>query len=118
MGVSEEIGDIKKNIGGEFIRRLSALYALCDFYHAKALDLFRKEQAENLFWTNRTGIARDMVFGGTKVTKKYASWGLAHGVEYGVYLEMANDRRFESLRPIIMFLEPEFVQDVRRLFGD
>lgn len=100
------------------MRRRAALYQLCQFYQAKALQLFRAEQSENSFWTNRTNTAYNTVYGDARITASFASWGLAHSVEYGVYLELANDRRYESLRPIIASLTPEFMQDCKRLFGD
>ena len=118
MGVSEEIAEIKKNIGGEFVRRLNALYMLCDYYQAKAVQMFREYQAENMFWTNRTSTAYSTVYGGVTKKKEFVAWGLAHKVEYGVWLEMANDRKHESLRPILSVLEPEFMKDARDIFGD
>jgi hypothetical protein len=43
-------------------------------------------------------------------------WFLSHGVQYGVYLELANDRQNEAIRPIIRELLPQFKKDVEELF--
>ncbi len=39
---------------------------------------------------------------------------LAHGVDYGVYLELANDRAYEVIRPVITELAPDFTRTRRR----
>ena len=39
---------------------------------------------------------------------------LSHGKSYGVYLELANDRKFEVIRPIIQSLAPEFIKAIKK----
>jgi len=47
--------------------------------------------------------------------KNSIGWFLSHGVEYGIYLELANDRAHESIKPIIQELAPKFYNDVKEL---
>ncbi len=113
--ITAQIAKVKTNIRGVLGRRRIALIALCMQYSAKSLQLFRREQRSNLFWTNRTKTAMDTVFSNAYITEDVIGFYLSHLQEYGIYLELANDRRFEALRPIINFYEGEFLEKVRRL---
>ncbi len=112
-----DVTAVKLNIGAIFERRRAALYALCLAYAARALSIFRTEQAENTFWQNRTGQAYVRVFATGYMDEEACGWFMAHGVQYGTYLELANDRQHEALRPIIESLVPDFQRDLRDLFG-
>jgi len=101
---------------GEVERRQIATVALCEWYAAKALQLFRKYQAMDTFWNNQTETAYNTVFAENYVLGNEAGWFIAHAVEYGVYLEIANDRKHEALRPIVMELFPEFQKDLREIW--
>ena len=43
-------------------------------------------------------------------------WFLSHGQDYGVYLELANDRKSEAIRPIIIELLPKFLREINKLY--
>jgi hypothetical protein len=43
-------------------------------------------------------------------------WYIAHGVEYGVYLELANDGAHQALRPIVEEFMSPFFKDVKSLY--
>jgi len=121
----DSLGDI---IDNALDRRRAAMQMICAQFAGKALKEFRARQASNEFWTNRTFSARDSVFGDAiRGQGNDVGWFLAHGVEYGPYLESwtwtdelkrLNDGRISSaLRVIVNALQPEFFEKVRRLYA-
>lgn len=55
-------------------------------------------------WTDRTGHARQRLTGRSyKVSKGY-ELSLAHGVDYGVWLELAHEKRFAIIDPTINYV--------------
>jgi hypothetical protein len=109
--------EVGKRVTEIFERRKAAAYALCLAYAARALAVFREQQHEELFWQNQTGQAYARVFASTFLDEDAMGWQLAHGVQYGVYLELANDRRHEALRPVVEYLLEPFMKDLRELYG-
>lgn len=74
-----------------------------------ALDEFCERAAQGLEdyakrnrkWTDRTGEARRRLTGKTFKVKKGRRIELSHGVDYGIWLEMANERKFAIIEPSI-----------------
>lgn len=110
------LNEAKKNIRSIEERRIVATIALCEYYAGVAQQTFRERQIANAFWTNRTGVAYNEVFADNFKEGLEIGFFLAHAVEYGVYLELANDRKHESLRPIMFELLPRFEADLRRIW--
>lgn len=109
---------VAKNIGLIYERRRAALYALCLKYAGAAINKFRADQRSGRFWNNRSGTARDTMFTDAFIEGDVIGWFMAHMVEYGPYLELANNGRHQAIRPIIAeFLKP-FLDDVEKLFKD
>ena len=53
-------------------------------------------------WTDRTGHARQRLTGTvTSMTSGYRIT-LAHGVDYGIWLELAHEKRFAIIQPTIL----------------
>jgi hypothetical protein len=119
----EGVDKVKKKISDIFVVRKAQLYALCSYYAELAKQEFDSRQpsgqnAEGEFWTSRTGQAAMRVFGKAGYDGAIAVfWALAHGVDYGVYLELANDRRHASLDKIIKPMVLFFLQDVKEIYG-
>jgi hypothetical protein len=111
MGVQERIKSIYQ------IRR-KQIYALSLYYSALAIKYFRQQQASDKYWTNQTFLAMDLMFTGAFIERDIIGWFMSHGVQYGVYLEIANDRRNEAIRPIVQRFAPRFFADVRKIYGD
>lgn len=107
---------VKKNIENIYEEKIAATIALCEWYAAKALQTFRRFQSFNEFWTNRTNSAYNRVFAENYYIKDEVGWFIAHAVEYGVYLEISNDRKHEALRPIVETLWPDFERDLKRIW--
>lgn len=110
--------EVKNNILSAFERKRIASIALCKYYSALALETFRRYQRNNEYWDNRTNTAYNTVFSESIDKQNEIGFLLAHNVEYGVYLELANDRKHEAIWPIIRDLDKEFESDLRELWKD
>ena len=115
--IANQVAKINTNIKGVFGRRRTALLALCIQYSAKALQLFRVRQRANGYWNNQTFTAMNTVYGNPYITEDVVGFFLSHLQEYGIYLELANNRKHEALWPIIRELESEFIEKVQRLMA-
>lgn len=85
------------------------LYALSLEYAGQAINKARAEKN----WTDRTSQAVDRMFSSAFIDKDEIGFFLSHGVFYGVYLELANDRKYEIIRPVIEELAPLFFKDAQ-----
>lgn len=110
---------VKANLRLIYNRRYQATYALCIYYAGLVLQHFRMRQEGNTYWENRTNLAKDLVFSQPFMEEGGNVMGflLAHTVHYGVYLELANNRQNEALRPIINEYLPKFKADLERLYA-
>ena len=132
MGTAEDTARVKKNIVSEFEIKKAKYYALSLFYAGKAINRFRSFQPDRQggkdaeghdaigkdargYWTNRTVQARNRMFSNAFIEAETVGWFLSHGVEYGIYLELANNRQNEAIRPIVRDLSVLFYEDVRKI---
>ncbi len=116
----EGIADLKRNIDIIYNqKKAAAVYALCVYYASLALQLFRRQQASQRYWNNQTHLAMDTVFArGFREGNDAMGWFMAHTQQYGVYLELANDRKHEAIRPIIERYYARFRSDLEKIYGD
>ena len=59
---------------------------------------------ENRRWTDRTGQARQRLHGYVGTISKGYRIILAHGVDYGIWLELANEKRFAIIPQAIEYV--------------
>lgn len=123
MSAPTGVNEVKKNILSIYERRRSALFALSLFYAGLAINYFRESQPSGFgvrgkFWTNQTNQARDRMFTDAFIEDNVVGWFMAHGVQYGTYLELANNRQNEAIRPIIQRFAGRFFRDVKKIYGD
>ena len=70
---------------------------------------------ENAPWTDRTGNARQGLYSDvTEIAQSAVVIILGHGVEYGVFLELANAGRYAVVMPALDHFLPKIWADVRR----
>lgn len=103
-------------------RQRAAVYALCVAWAGYALAEFREKQPNGsgnggAYWDNQTGVAAAEVFSDAFIDGEDLGWFISHAVEYGVYLELANNRQNESLRPIVMEQFPKFMDAVKAIYA-
>ncbi len=80
----------------EFIERKKAgMYALLQDW-AGTMEGYAKEHAP---WVDKTSHARQSLHGGVDVNKDEFILYLSHGVEYGIWLEIAHGGNFAIVRP-------------------
>lgn len=71
----------------------------------------------NAPWTNRTGQARQrLVAKGQKVSEGWRIM-LAQGVDYGIFLELAHEKRFAIIQPTITSQGPDVMKGFENLIG-
>jgi len=82
----------------EFLERKKAgLYALLQNW-AGQLEGYAKTHAP---WTDRTGHARQSLHGGVESSDDELALYLSHGVEYGIWLEIAHGGNYAIVRPTV-----------------
>lgn len=100
-----------------FQRKIAALYAESKRLSAEAVDEMQQKQEGNQFWNNQTRQALLRLFGDAFLDKDAVGFFLAHGVEYGVYLELANNRQNAILVPTIGKYALKLKLFAQELFG-
>lgn len=88
------------------------IYLICQRY---AVEIEAWMKAERV-WTDRTGNARQTLHSEvTSVVNEYVELIMAHGVEYGINLELDNGGRFAIVGPALDRFTPKIWADVRSL---
>ena len=94
------------------------MYALSLEFAGLAINYFRAQQANGAYWTNQTNQAKDLMFTGGFIESEVIGWFMSHGVEYGPYLELANNGQNQAIRPIIQRFAGRFFKRAKELYGD
>lgn len=113
---SNDIDKVTKNIAGLMERKKAAAFALAQSLSAQMLNEFRSRQAGQEFWQNQTEQAFQRVFSNAGMDAESVYFFIAHGVDYGEYLELANDRRHEALRPLALKYSAIFSKRLKGIF--
>ena len=113
MGLNFDISDMLNGITETESKLDIAVGMLCETA-AKNLEGDAKEQAK---WTDRTGTARQRLQGYTYRTSTGWRIVLAHGVDYGIWLELANEKRFAIVGPLIDLASPYILKDFENLMS-
>lgn len=88
-----------------------------------AVKMFAQEGAKkfenyaktNKPWTDRTGHARQRLVGWVEVLMNKVRIHIGHGVDYGVYLELCNERRYAILQPTVNAVSKEVLEGYEEL---
>ena len=88
-----------------------------------AIKMFAQEGAKkfenyakvNRPWTDRTGHARQRLTGYVETFSDKTRINIAHGVYYGVYLELCNEKRFAILQKTVNALSVEVLNGFKDL---
>lgn len=78
-------------------RKKAGLYALLQNW-AGTMEGYSKSHAP---WTDRTGHARQSLHGGVDERGDQQVLYLSHGVEYGIWLELAHSGKYAIVRPTV-----------------
>lgn len=69
----------------------------------------------NYNWTPRSGAAHQRITGTWKWQGNKARVELSHGVDYGVYLEFANEKQYAVLKPSIDYITPTAIRGLSNI---
>lgn len=106
------MSEVKRNLDEWVKRQRAAVVALANNW-AGQLEGRAKANAP---WTDRTANARNGLFGSTEVRGNETFIRLGHSVEYGIFLELANDGRFAILKPTIDRAVPDIHRSYKKLW--
>ena len=88
-----------------------------------AIKMFSQEGAKkfenyaknNRPWIDRTGHARQRLIGWVEMFSNKVRIHIGHGVDYGVYLELAHEKRYAILQPTVNALSKEVLEGFKEL---
>lgn len=69
----------------------------------------------NARWTDRTGAARSGIAAIANSDKKYEEIFMAYSVNYGIWLEVAHDRKYAIITPAMRIMGEELMVSLRYL---
>ena len=112
---------VELRIEEAFGNRKTALLALCNKYARDAVKTVRANQGleqlvKGRFWTNQTSMAVKSITGSAVDDGGSVACRLVHHMEYGKWLELANDRRHAALEPTLRMLYPYFMDDLKKIY--
>ncbi len=110
------VGSAIRRIEGIYERRRQAALAISRQYALKAIAYFQKQQENNRYWINETDQAMNRMFTKAFLDLNSTGWFMAHGVDYGVYLELANNRKNQAIKPVIDTFKEAYLHDIQSLF--
>lgn len=100
---------------GKMSKKLGAVVLM--YCATKASDMQSKMKI-NRPWTDRTGMAKAML--SAKVSQPSSTvvrTTLSHGVEYGIWLELANEKNYAIIAPTVREEGPRMVTDLNGLMS-
>lgn len=68
-------------------------------------------------WTDRTGWARQRLVGWVERLSDVIRIYIGHGVNYGIYLELAHEKRYAILQKTVNALSVEIMEGFKNLLG-
>lgn len=103
--------DLRNGLASFSERAVLAMQMYCETA-AKDLEGYMKQ---NRPWTDRTSQARQRLHCDVERTDTGFRLVLAHGVDYGIWLELANEKKYAILEPTVRLRGPEVVRGFRGL---
>lgn len=90
--------------------------AILMYAETAALSL-QNHARNNAPWTDRTGHARQRLRGDVLTVANGYKIRLAHGVDYGMWLELAHEKRFAIVQPTIQLKSSEVMKGFQGLLN-
>ncbi len=106
--------EVLRNLENWAYKRRSAVIAMAKNW-AGELEGRAKQGAP---WTDRTTNARNGLRGEVAVGTNEVKIVLAHSVDYGVFLEIANDGKYAILKPTLDAAVPEIYRTYEQLWKE
>lgn len=93
---------------------MAGLEMYCDTAAAQLEDKAKRERP----WTDRTGDARKRLKGSHIVNNSSARIVLAHGVDYGVWLELAHEKQYAIVEPTVRLKSNEILTGLENFISN
>jgi hypothetical protein len=94
-----------------------AMPRLLDYAKTKA-PVIEAEMKGTRPWTDQTGAAKaELRVSVSQPDSNTVRMTLAHGVKYGIWLELANEKNFAIIEPTLQYSGPEVIEDLKVVFG-
>lgn len=110
-GVSIDTNDLEKGLV-ELDQKVSAALGMYADTAALKLQNYARDKAS---WVDRTGAARQRLTGEAEEVEEGYKLVLSHGVDYGIWLELANEKNYAILDPTIKAMSPEILRGFSQL---
>lgn len=124
MSYTLGVGTVMQNIANAvWVKQRAKLTALNMYYATLVINYFNQVQPSGInrsgkFWTNRSGQAAVRMFANAFESQYELGFFIAHGVDYGIWLTLANDRKHDALTPCIQRFVGRYLRDVQKIFSD
>ena len=84
-------------------------------YAQEGAKKFENYAKKNRPWTDRTGHARQRLTGWVETMKDRIRIHIGHGVDYGIYLELAHEKRYAILQQTVNACSKEVLNGFGKL---
>ncbi|MBP3930990.1 MAG: HK97 gp10 family phage protein [Peptostreptococcaceae bacterium] len=111
MSFKFDANNLIKGLAEREIKTRAALGLYADTV-AKKMEAHAKS---NKPWTDRTGRAKQSLNSSWSWRGDVARVELSHGVDYGIYLEFCNERRFSVISPTINYIAPKAIKGLNNI---
>lgn len=105
---------LKKNLD-KMSEKLGAVILM---YSATKASEIQSKMKLNRPWTDRTGMAKALLTAKvSQPNKNIVRITLAHGVDYGIWLELAHEKNYAIIAPTVKDEGPRIVSDLNNLMS-
>lgn len=111
MSFKFDASDMLKRIAETELKTKAALGLYADTI-AKKMETHAKT---NYPWTPRSGRAHQSLNSSWEWKGSKIVISLAHGVDYGVYLEFCNEKRYAIIQPTIDAISPQAIKGLEKI---
>ena len=111
MSFKFDASDLLKGLADREIKTRAALGVYGDTV-AKKMETYAKT---NRPWTDRSSRARQSLNSDSYWVGDILRVELAHGVDYGIYLEFCNEKRYAIIKPTIDAISPQAIRGLNKI---
>ena len=111
MNFKFNANDLIKGLAEREIKTKASLGLYADTV-AKKMETHAKS---NKPWVDRTGRAKQSLNSSWKWVGDVARVELSHGVYYGIYLELCNEKKYAIIKPTIDIISPQAIRGLNKI---
>ena len=111
MNLDIDTSEVDKNLEQYLVKSLAAI----DMYSKTAAASLETYAKRNRPWTDRTNRARQGLTGSNEMTATSVRVVLAHTVDYGLWLELAHEKKYAIVEPTVRLKSNEIVNGMNLL---